>query len=45
MNERVHTLDELNKMEATVNYLKSVGLCDDDDYDYIELIINEDENR
>lgn len=45
MNHRQHTIDELKKMEATVNYLKSVGLCDENDCDYIEIIIKEDENR
>lgn len=45
MNDRQHTLNELKKMEASVTYLKSVGLCDENDCGCIEIIIKEDENR
>lgn len=45
MNEKKHLMDELKKMEIAVNYLKEVGLCDENDCGYIEIILNDNENR
>lgn len=36
-NERKHLLKELEKLEATKQYLKEIDLLNEDDYDFIEI--------
>lgn len=37
MNERKHLLKELEKLEATKQYLKKIDLLNEDDYDFTEI--------
>ena len=37
MQERSHLIVELNKLKATVEYLREEGLFDGEDYDFIEI--------
>ncbi|TCC97220.1 hypothetical protein FBD94_16910 [Pedobacter hiemivivus] len=37
MNDRPHLLKELRKLEITKNYLKELGILDEDDFELLEL--------